>query len=149
MQIHDVTSKGTKHDKRKRVGRGAGSGAGKTATRGHKGQRARSGDNPRIGFEGGQMPIFRRMPKRGFSNARFKKHYTLVNVEALEAFADGETVDLGAVLGKHLARRTGDLLKVLGQGEMSRKLTVKAHKFSASAKAKIEAAGGSVEELGQ
>ena len=147
MQIHDVTSRGNKHDKRKRVGRGVASGSGKTASRGHNGQRSRSGDNPRIGFEGGQMPIFRRMPKRGFTNARFKKHYTLVNIEVLEAFADGDTVDLALVLENGLARRTGDMLKVLGQGEMSRKLTVKAHKFSASAKAKIEAAGGSVEEL--
>ncbi len=147
MQIHDVTSRGNKHDKRKRVGRGPGSGNGKTAGRGHNGQRSRSGDNPRIGFEGGQMPIFRRMPKRGFTNARFKKHYTLVNIEGLESFADGDTVDLTSVLENGLARRTGDMLKVLGQGEMSRKLTVKAHKFSASAKAKIEAAGGSVEEL--
>lgn len=147
MQIHDVTYRGTKHDKRKRVGRGPGSGNGKTAARGHNGQRSRSGDNPRIGFEGGQMPIFRRMPKRGFTNARFKKHYTLVNIDALESFADGDTVDLTAVLENGLARRTGDMLKVLGQGEMGRKLTVKAHKFSASAKAKIEAAGGSVEEL--
>ena len=147
MQIHDITSRGTKHEKRKRIGRGVGSGSGKTANRGHNGQRSRSGDNPRVGFEGGQMPIFRRMPKRGFTNARFKKHYTLVNIESLEAFADGDTVDLAAVLGKHLARKTGDLLKVLGQGETNRKLTVKAHKFSASAKAKIEAAGGTVEEL--
>lgn len=147
MQIHDVTYRGTKHDKRKRIGRGPGSGTGKTAARGYNGQRSRSGDNPRIGFEGGQMPIFRRMPKRGFTNARFKKHYTLVNIESLESFADGDIVDLTTVLENGLARRTGNMLKVLGQGEMSRKLTVKAHKFSASARAKIEAAGGSVEEL--
>ena len=149
MQIHDVTSKGTRHDKRKRVGRGVASGKGKTATRGHNGQRSRSGDHPRVGFEGGQMPIFRRMPKRGFSNARFTKHYTLVNVDALSAFADGDTVDLEAVLERGLSRKTGGLLKVLGQGEMERKLTIRAHKFSASARAKIEAAGGTVEELGQ
>ena len=115
MQIHDVTAKGNKHDKKKRIGRGVGSGSGKTAGRGHKGQRSRSGDNPRIGFEGGQMPIFRRMPKRGFTNARFKKHYTLVNVDALEGFADGDTVDLEAVLAAGLAQRTGDMLKVLGE----------------------------------
>jgi len=149
MQIHDVTSKGTRHDKRKRVGRGVGSGHGKTATRGHNGQRSRSGDNPRVGFEGGQMPIFRRMPKRGFSNARFMKHYTLINIEAFDAFADGDTVDLDTVLARGLSRRTGAMLKVLGQGETQRKLTVRAHKFSASARAKIEAAGGTVEELGQ
>ena len=147
MQIHDVTQKGKNHDKRKRVGRGVGSGKGKTAGRGHNGQRSRSGDHPRIGFEGGQMPIFRRMPKRGFTNARFKKHFTLVNIEGLAAFEDGEVVDLAAVLDRGLARKTGDMLKVLGQGEMSLKLTVKAHKFSATAKDKIEAAGGSVELL--
>lgn len=147
MQIHDVTSQGKNHDKRKRVGRGVGSGKGKTAGRGHNGQRSRSGDHPRIGFEGGQMPIFRRMPKRGFTNARFKKHYTLVNVESLAVFSEGEIVDLAAVLERGLARKTGDMLKVLGQGEISAKVTVKAHKFSGSAKSKIEAAGGSVEVI--
>jgi large subunit ribosomal protein L15 len=144
MQIHDVTAKGTKYPDRKRVGRGPGSGTGKTAGRGHKGQRSRSGDNSRPGFEGGQMPLFRKVPKRGFTNARFKKHYTLVNVEMLAAFEDGAEVCLEAVLEKGLSRRTGEMLKVLGQGEISHKLTVKAHKFSASAKAKIEAAGGTV-----
>ncbi len=144
MQIHDVTAKGTKYPDRKRVGRGPGSGTGKTAGRGHKGQRSRSGDNSRPGFEGGQMPLFRKVPKRGFTNARFKKHYTLLNVEMLAAFEEGAEVCLEAVLEKGLSRRTGEMLKVLGQGEISQKLTVKAHKFSASAKAKIEAAGGTV-----
>ena len=147
MQIHDVTSQGNNHDKRKRVGRGVGSGKGKTAGRGHNGQRSRSGDHPRIGFEGGQMPIFRRMPKRGFTNARFKKHYTLVNLESLAVFTEGEIVDLAAVLDRGLARKTGAMLKVLGQGEVSAKITVKAHKFSGSAASKIEAAGGSVEVI--
>ena len=147
MQIHDVTSKGRKHDKRTRVGRGVGSGSGKTAGKGHKGQRSRSGDLPRLGFEGGQMPLYRRMPKRGFTNARFKKHYTLVNIESLEAFQEGEVVDLAAVLDKGLARKTGDMLKVLGQGEINKELTVKAHKFSKSASEKIEAAGGSAEVI--
>ena len=147
MQIHDVTAKGKKYPDKKRVGRGPGSGTGKTAGRGHKGQRSRSGDNSRPGFEGGQMPLYRKVPKRGFTNARFKKHYTLVNVELLEAFEDGAEVGLEAVLDKGLSRRTGEMLKVLGQGEISRKLTVRAHKFSASAKAKIEAAGGAVEVL--
>ena len=148
MQIHDVTARGNKHDKRKRVGRGVGSGKGKTAGKGHNGQRSRSGDLPRIGFEGGQMPLFRRMPKRGFTNARFKKHYTLVNIEALEAFDSGEVVDIESILAKGLARKTGEMLKVLGQGEVSKELTVKAHKFSKSAREKIEAAGGSVEIIG-
>jgi large subunit ribosomal protein L15 len=147
MQIHDVTARGNNHDKRKRVGRGVGSGKGKTAGKGHNGQRSRSGDLPRIGFEGGQMPLFRRMPKRGFTNARFKKHYTLVNIESLEAFDAGEVVDLEAVLDKGLSRKTGDMLKVLGQGELSKELTIKAHKFSKSAQSKIESAGGTVEVI--
>ncbi|MDP6963617.1 MAG: 50S ribosomal protein L15 [Planctomycetota bacterium] len=148
MQIHDVTERGNNHDKRKRVGRGVGSGTGKTAGKGHKGQRSRSGDLPRIGFEGGQMPLFRRMPKRGFTNARFKKHYTLVNIEALCAFDAGEVVDIEAVLNKGLARKTGDLLKVLGQGVIDKEITIKAHKFSKSAREKIEAAGGTAEIIG-
>jgi large subunit ribosomal protein L15 len=147
MQIHDVTARGHSHDKRKRVGRGVGSGKGKTAGKGHNGQRSRSGDLPRIGFEGGQMPLFRRMPKRGFTNARFKKHYTLINIESLEAFDAGEVVDLTAVLEKGLARKTGDMLKVLGQGDLSKELTIKAHKFSKSAQSKIESAGGTVEVI--
>jgi large subunit ribosomal protein L15 len=147
MQIHDVTARGNNHDKRKRVGRGVGSGKGKTAGKGHNGQRSRSGDLPRIGFEGGQMPLFRRMPKRGFTNARFKKHYTLVNIESLEAFDAGEVVDLKAVLDKGLSRKTGEMLKVLGQGELSKELTIKAHKFSKSAQSKIESAGGTVEVI--
>ena len=147
MQIHDVTARGNNHDKRKRVGRGVGSGKGKTAGKGHNGQRSRSGDLPRIGFEGGQMPLFRRMPKRGFTNARFRKHYTLVNIESLEAFDAGEVVDLTAVLDKGLARKTGDMLKVLGQGDLSKELTIKAHKFSKSAQSKIESACGTVEVI--
>lgn len=148
MQIHDVTAKGVKHKARKRLGRGQGSGTGKTAGRGHKGQRSRSGDHPRLGFEGGQMPLYRRIPKRGFTNARFKKHYTLVNVQDLEAFDAGAEVTLESVLDAGLSRKTGDLLKVLGNGELSKSLTVKAHKFSATAQSKIEAAGGTAETIG-
>jgi large subunit ribosomal protein L15 len=147
MQIHDVTSKGVKYPDRKRVGRGIGSGTGKTAGRGHKGQRSRSGDNPRIGFEGGQMPLYRKVPKRGFTNARFKKHYTVVNVEMLNSLPDGSEVDLSVVLGSHLAKASGKMLKVLGHGELSVKLMVRATKFSASAKEKIEAAGGTAEVI--
>lgn len=144
MQIHDVTSRGTRHADRKRVGRGVGSGLGKNSTRGSKGQRARSGDNPRIGFEGGQMPLYRRMPKRGFNNP-FKLRFTLLNVSSLDSFEDGATVDLAGALARGLTRKTGPLLKVLGNGEVTRKLTVKANKFSATAKKKIEAAGGTAE----
>jgi large subunit ribosomal protein L15 len=148
MQIHDVTSKGLKHKPRKRLGRGPGSGTGKTAGRGHKGQRSRSGDHPRLGFEGGQMPLYRRIPKRGFTNARFKKHYTLVNLDALNQFEDGAEVTLEMILSAGLARRTGDLFKVLGMGELEKKITIKANKFSASALAKIAAAGGTAEVIG-
>jgi len=148
MQIHDVTQKGFKHKPRKRVGRGSGSGTGKTAGRGHGGQRSRSGDHPRLGFEGGQMPLYRRIPKRGFTNHRFKKHYTLVNLDALSVFDEGVEITLELVLENGLARRTGDMLKVLGNGELDKKLTIKAHKFSASAKAKIEAAGGEASVIG-
>ncbi|KAA3608217.1 MAG: 50S ribosomal protein L15 [Planctomycetota bacterium] len=147
MQVHDVTAKGVPNRNRKRIGRGLGSGDGKTAGRGHKGQRSRSGDKPRPGFEGGQMPLYRKVPRRGFTNARFKKHFTLINVGELNDFEDGAVVDLEAVLANHLSRKTGDLLKVLGQGELERKLTIRAHKFSASAQAKIEAAGGTVEAI--
>ncbi|HEX9793139.1 MAG TPA: 50S ribosomal protein L15 [Planctomycetota bacterium] len=148
MQVHDVTAKGVKHRPRKRLGRGVGSGTGKTAGRGHKGQKSRSGDNSRPGFEGGQMPLFRKVPKRGFTNARFKKHYTLVNIFALNAFEDGAVVDLASVLDAGLSRRNGDMLKVLGMGDLERKLTVKAHRFSQQAREKIEAAGGSLEVIG-
>lgn len=147
MQVHDVTAKGTKYPDRKRVGRGRGSGTGKTAGRGHKGQRSRSGASIRLGFAGGQMPLFRRLPKRGFTNARFKKHFTLVNVGALAAFDVGSVVDLEQVLAAGLSRRTGDRLKVLGQGELPHALTVRATKFSEQAKSKIEAAGGTAEVL--
>ncbi len=148
MQIHNVTPKGVKYPNRKRVGRGVGSGWGKTAGRGHKGQNSRSGGGVRPGFEGGQMPLFRKVPKRGFTNARFKKHYTIVNVQSLNGYSDGSEVDLTSVLERGLARRTGGMLKVLGQGEITVKLTVRAHRFSDSAKYKIEAAGGTVEVLG-
>lgn len=149
MQVHDVTAKGVPHRPRKRVGRGPGSGTGKTAGRGHKGQRSRSGESRRPGFEGGQMPLFRKVPKRGFTNARFRKHYTVVNVERLNSFPDGAEVDLEQVLAAGLTRRSGDRLKVLGNGDLQRRLVVRAHRFTASARAKIEAAGGSVEVLEQ
>ncbi len=147
MQVHDVTAKGNPYRPKKRVGRGVGSGTGKTAGRGHKGQRSRSGDNTRIGFEGGQMPLYRRIPKRGFTNARFKKTYTVVNVAQLDAFEDGDEVTLATVLEKGLTRRSGKQLKVLGHGELTHKLTVQAHAFSGSAREKIETAGGSVVTL--
>ena len=131
----------------KRIGRGHGSGNGKTAGKGHKGQKARSGGSIRPGFEGGQMPLQRRMPKRGFNNI-FATEYATVNVSALEErFENGAVVDLEALLAKKIVRKSLDGLKVLGNGELTKSLTVKAAVFSASAKEKITAAGGQAEEV--
>lgn len=144
MDLKSVCNKGTKYKTRMRVGRGIGSGKGKTCGRGHKGWGARSGSSRRPGYEGGQMPIYRRVPIRGFTNARFRTDYTIINVESLDAFADGDTVDMEAVLARGLVSLNTKLLKVLGNGELGRRLTVRAHKFSKSAVDKIEKAGGSV-----
>jgi large subunit ribosomal protein L15 len=129
-----------------RKGRGPGSGNGKTAGKGHKGQNARSGGGVRPGFEGGQLPLYRKLPKRGFTNI-FATKYAIVNVEKLNAFEDGAVVDLEALLEKKIIRKELDGLKVLGGGEITKKLTVKANIFSASAKEKIEAVGGKAEEV--
>ena len=147
MDLKTVCAKGTKYAKRQRVGRGTGSGNGKTSGRGHKGRGQRSGASRRAGYEGGQMPIYRQVPKRGFTNARFRTEYTILNVGELSAFESGATVDLDAILGKGLASKNTDLLKMLGNGELSVALTVRAQKFSKSARAKIEAAGGTIVEL--
>jgi large subunit ribosomal protein L15 len=147
MDLSTVCKKGIKYRERRRVGRGPGSGMGKTATRGHKGAGARSGWRRKLGFEGGQMPLYRRVPKRGFTNARFRTEYTIVNVDKLASFADGDVVDLAEILKRGLVSMHTPLLKVLGDGALSQKLTVRAHKFSASAKRKIEEAGGKVELL--
>ena len=143
MDLQSVTQKGQPYKARTRVGRGIGS-KGKTCGRGHKGWGARSGSSRRPGYEGGQMPIYRRVPKRGFTNARFRTDFTVINVDKLDVFADGAEVDLAAVLEKGLASLNTPQLKVLGNGSLSKKLTVKAHKFSKSAVEKIEAAGGTV-----
>ena len=129
-----------------RKGRGPGSGNGKTAGKGHKGQNARSGGGVRPGFEGGQLPLYRKLPKRGFKN-RFAVNYSIVNVAALNKFEDGAVVDLEALIAKKIVRKPLDGLKVLGNGELTKKLTVKATVFSATAKEKIEAAGGKIEEV--
>ncbi|MFN0241306.1 MAG: 50S ribosomal protein L15 [Planctomycetota bacterium] len=147
MDLKSVTKKGTKYATRKRIARGPGSGLGKTAGRGHKGWGQRSGASRRPGYEGGQMPIYRRVPKRGFTNASFRRDYTIVNVEILDAFDDGATVDLDTVLERGLTSKVTDFFKVLGDGEIKHKLTVRAHKFSKSAAEKIKAAGGTVVEL--
>ena len=128
-------------------GRGAGSGNGKTAGKGHKGQNARSGGGVRPGFEGGQIPAYRRLPKRGFDNSKFADKYAIVNISDLEKFNDGDVVTVEALLEKRIVRKAYDGLKVLGNGEITKKLTVQAKIFSASAKEKIEAAGGKVEVI--
>lgn len=127
-----------------RKGRGTGSGNGKTAGKGHKGQNARSGGGVRPGFEGGQLPLYRKLPKRGFNN-KFATEYATVNVSKLNVFEDGAVVDIDALLEKKIIRKAFEGLKVLGNGEITKKLTVKAAIFSASAKEKIEAAGGKAE----
>jgi len=147
MKLNELTSSG--YAKAYRKGRGVGSGNGKTAGRGHKGQNSRSGGGVRPGFEGGQMPLYRRLPKRGFNNTRFASHYIEINVQDLEIFADGTTVDsaLLADTGILSVAKVNDGIKVLGTGELTKKLVVKAKKFSASAKEKIEKAGGSALEV--
>ena len=145
MNLHTLKPRhGSKH-RVKRLGCGESSGHGKTSGKGHKGQKARSGGSIRLGFEGGQMPLIRRLPKRGFNNAAFKTVYAIVNLDDLNVFDDGATVDEAALLAKGLIRGTFDGLKVLGNGELTKKLTIKADKISASAVAKIEKAGGSAE----
>ena len=129
-----------------RKGRGAGSGNGKTAGKGHKGQNARSGGGVRPGFEGGQLPLYRKLPKRGFNN-NFATHYAIVNVSDLNVFENGAVVDASALLAKRIIRKELDGLKVLGNGEITKSLTVKAAVFSATAKEKITAAGGQAEEV--
>ena len=131
---------------RKRIGRGHGSGLGKTSGKGHKGQKARSGGSIKAGFEGGQMPLQRRLPKRGFTPLT-KKVYALVNLRDLDGFEAGAVVDLEAYGKAGLIREIGDGVKILGDGELNKALTVKAHKFSKSAQQKIEAAGGKVEVI--
>lgn len=144
MDLNSVCQKGTPYKTRQRVGRGIGSGKGKTSTRGHKGWGARSGSSRRPGYEGGQMPIYRRVPNRGFTNARFRTDYTIINVDKLEAFDDGTTVDLQAILDRGLVSLNTRLLKVLGNGNLTKSITVRGQKFSKSAAEKIAKAGGSI-----
>lgn len=148
MRLHDLKPRpGAKH-RRKRLGAGESSGHGKTSGRGGKGQTARSGSSIRIGFEGGQMPLIRRLPKRGFNHARFATRYLPVNLAGLNRFNDGAVVDEEAVRKAGLANGRGSGIKILGDGELTKKLTVRAHAFSASARAKIESRGGTCEVLG-
>jgi large subunit ribosomal protein L15 len=146
MNLHELAPNPGSTKARKRKGRGHGSGNGKTAGRGHKGQWARSGGGVRAGFEGGQMPLARRLPKRGFVNI-FAKQYATVNVGQLEVFEDGSVVNAEALRSKGLIGRVRDGVKILGNGELTKKLTVVAAAFSGTARQKIEAAGGKTEEV--
>ena len=145
MKLHELSPQEGSVKERFRKGRGAGSGNGKTAGKGHKGQNARSGGGVRPGFEGGQLPLYRKLPKRGFNNARFGKKYAVINVQSLNKFNDGEVVDCAALLAMGIINNVFDGVKVLAEGDITKKLTVKAAVFSASAKEKIEAAGGKTE----
>ena len=144
MKLHELKPAEGSRQLRNRVGRGTSSGNGKTAGRGQKGQKARS--KVRVGFEGGQMPLFRRMPKRGFKNVT-RKDYAIVNLETLNKFEDGTEVTPALLVETRVVKDEKDGIKVLGNGELTKKLTVKASKFSASAKAAIEAAGGTAEVM--
>mgnify|MGYP000855462565 CR=1 FL=1 len=146
MKLHELTPPKGSVKKAKRVGRGQGSGSGTTAGKGNKGQKARSGGGVRLGFEGGQMPLIRRLPKRGFTNI-FSKEYAEINIGALDIFEEGTVVTPDLLKERGLVKKVLDGVKILGNGEISKKLTVKAHKFSESAKQKIEAIGGKVEVI--
>ena len=148
MKLHELSPAPGSTKSAWRKGRGVGSGNGKTAGRGHKGQNARTGGGVRPGFEGGQIPLYRRLPKRGFTNSLFKKEYAIINLETLDnLFNDGDAVSMETLLEKGVIRKELNGLKVLGRGEITKKLTVKAAIFSASAKEKIEAAGGKAEVI--
>ena len=144
MKLNELSPAPGSVKKAFRVGRGNGSGAGKTAGKGHKGQNARCGGGVRPGFEGGQMPLQRRIPKRGFVNI-FATRYEAINVDQLDRFEDGAVVDEAAIVGAGLVKNTRDGIKILGRGELTKKLTVKVAAFSEGAKSKIEAAGGKAE----
>jgi large subunit ribosomal protein L15 len=146
LDLHSLRPAKGANKKAKRVGRGPGSGHGKTATRGEKGQKSRSGYSHRAGFEGGQMPLHRRLPKRGFTNI-FARQFVVVNVGAFNALEEGATVSPELLMEKGLIKKVKDGLRVLGQGDLQKKFVVRAHHFSESAKRKIEEAGGSVEVL--
>lgn len=147
MKLHTITPADGAVKARKRVGRGPGSGTGKTAGRGENGQKSRSGAGVRVGFEGGQTPLFRRLPKRGFSNARFKKVYAVINLDELNKFEDGATVTPLVLKEMGLIKKAIDGIKVLGNGTLEKKLIVKANKFSLSAKKQIEDLGGKAEVI--
>ena len=146
MELNNLKPKKGARHARKRVGRGPGSGHGKTASRGEKGQKSRSGFSRSLGFEGGQMPLHRRLPKRGFTNI-FKKEHAVVNLSDLERFDNGATVDESALRKAGIVKGRADGIKILGTGKLTKKLTVHATKFSETAKKQIEAAGGTCQEI--
>jgi len=146
VKLHEIQAPPGANKRTKRVGRGPGSGHGKTSTRGHKGQKARSGGGVRPGFEGGQMPLQRRLPKRGFTNI-FKKEYAIINVQDLNVFDDGTEVTVELLKDAGMVKGVKDGVKVLGNGELEKKLTVKAHRFSRQAEEKIVARGGKAEVI--
>ena len=146
MKLHELSPAPGSVREVKRIGRGHGSGQGKTAGKGHKGQKARAGRGLQIGFEGGQMPLQRRIPKRGFNNI-FATPYTTINVAALNKFEDGATVDVEALMNAGIIKKAPNGVKILGNGKVEKKLTVKVAAYSESAKAKIEAAGGKAEVI--
>ena len=146
MKLHELYPAEGSTTAARRVGRGVGSGLGKTSGKGHKGAKARSGGGKRPGFEGGQMPLYRRVPKKGFTNI-FGTDYAAVNVEALEVFEDGAVVDFDALKAAGIIKKELAGVKIMGNGELTKKLTVKAAKFTASAKEKIEALGGKAEVI--
>ena len=147
MKLNNITPTEGAFKERKRVGRGTGSGLGKTSGKGHKGQNARSGGGVRVGFEGGQLPLFRRLPKRGFSNAKFKIRYAVINLSDLERFAEGTEVTPELLKEMGVVKNSLDGIKVLGNDKLTKKLTVKANKFSETAKKEIEALGGTIEVI--
>ena len=146
MKIHDLSPVEGSRKQKKRVGRGPGSGHGKTSCRGHKGQKSRSGGSIPPGFEGGQMPLQRRLPKRGFTNI-FKKQYVLINIRDLNRFDPNSTLGIEALKNAGLVKRNKDGIKLLGDGEISHPVMIKVHKVSKTARDKIEAAGGKVEVI--
>ena len=146
MRLNELKAPVGSHHRKKRVGRGEGSGHGKTCTRGQKGQRARSGEGKRPGFEGGQTPLIKRLPKRGFTNP-FKKVFEIVNLSRLDIFQENAVVTPESLVENNIVKDSGSTIKILGDGEIRKPLTVRAHAFSASAKEKIEKVGGKAEVL--
>lgn len=144
MRLHNLSPRPGAKKRRKRLGSGESSGHGKTSGKGHKGQKARSGGSIRLGFEGGQMPLIRRLPKRGFNNAAFKTRFAIVNLDDLNDFADGTAIDEATLRKAGLVRGKIDAVKILGRGELTKKVSISGAKFSETAKRKIEAAGGSI-----